>query len=103
MTLANILPQVIMVWIILLIVLYLILSKLEKRRWNHGMCPQCGKPWRYKSRNKKKKEYICVIIIISIILDIVRIIGKYSKGELKMFSFFFALLYFLSNILQIYS
>ena len=56
MTLANILPQVIMVWIILLIVL---LSKLEKRRWNHGMCPQCGKPWRYKSRNKKERIYMC--------------------------------------------
>lgn len=59
MTLANILPQVIIVWIILLIVLYLILSKLEKRRWNHGMCPQCGKPWRYKSRNKKERIYMC--------------------------------------------
>lgn len=80
-------------YIIGLIILYIIVSiiflKLEERKWNHGMCPQCGKPWRYKSRNKKKKEYICVIIIISIILDIVRIIGKYSKGELKMFSFFF--------------
>lgn len=59
MTLANILPQVIMVWIILLIVLYLILSKLEKRRWNNGVCPQCGKPWRYKSRNKKERIYMC--------------------------------------------
>lgn len=80
MTLANILPQVIIVWIILLIVLYLILSKLEKRRWNHGMCPQCGKPWRYKSRNKKK-EYICVIIHITVILDVVKIIGKPSRGN----------------------
>lgn len=59
MTLANILPQVIIVWIILLIVLYLILSKLEKRRWNHGMCPQCNEPWRYKSRNKKERIYMC--------------------------------------------
>lgn len=59
MTLANILPQVIIVWIILLIVLCFIFSKLEKRKWNNGICPQCGKPWRYKSRNKKERIYMC--------------------------------------------
>lgn len=59
MTLANILPQVIIVWIILLIVLYLIFSRLEKRKWNNGICIQCNEPWRYKSRNKKERIYMC--------------------------------------------
>lgn len=60
MTLANILPQVIIVWIILLIVLYLILSKLEKRKWNHGICLECGKPWRYRySSRKEGRVYYC--------------------------------------------
>lgn len=60
MTLADILPQVIIVWIILLIVLYLILSKLEKRKWNHGICPECGKPWRYRYfSHKEGRVYYC--------------------------------------------
>lgn len=80
MTLADIISQVIMVWIIFFIVLCFIFSKLEKRKWNNGICPQCGKPWRYKSRNKKK-EYICVIIHITVILDVVKIIGKPSRGN----------------------
>jgi hypothetical protein len=37
----------------------------------------------------KKEEYICVIITITVILNMGRIIGKYSRGELKMFSSFF--------------
>lgn len=88
MTLADIISQVIIGWIILFIVLCFIFSKLEKRKWNNGICIQCGKPWRYKSRNKKE-EYICVIITITVILNMGRIIGKYSRGELKMFSSFF--------------
>ena len=51
-------------YIIGLIILYIIVSiiflKLEERKWNHGVCPECGKPWRYKSRNKKKERiYMC--------------------------------------------
>lgn len=47
-------------YIIGLIILYIIVSiiflKLEERKWNHGICLECGKPWRYKSRNKKRKN-----------------------------------------------
>jgi hypothetical protein len=46
----------------------------------------------------KKKEYICVIIHITVILDVVKIIGKYSRGELKMFSSFFLPFYISSLI-----
>lgn len=59
MTLADIISQVIIGWIIFFIVLCFIFSKLEKRKWNNGICIQCGKPWRYKSRNKKGRIYMC--------------------------------------------
>lgn len=59
MTLADILPKVIIGYIILIIVLCFIFSRLEKRKWNNGICIQCGKPWRYKSRNKKERIYMC--------------------------------------------
>lgn len=59
MTLADALPQVIIMWIILLIVMDLILSRLDKKKWNNGICPQCGKPWRFESHYKGGRMYVC--------------------------------------------
>lgn len=58
MILTDVLPQVIIIWIILFIILCLMLSRLEKKKWNNGICPQCGKPWEFKSYCKGARIYM---------------------------------------------
>lgn len=53
-------PYCIMGLIILYIVLSIIFLKLEERKWNHGICPECGKPWRYRYfSHKEGRVYYC--------------------------------------------
>lgn len=75
MTLADALPQVIIMWIILLIVLYLILSRLEKK---DGTMVSVLNVVNLGDLSLiiKEKEYICVTIIISVTLNMVKIIGN---------------------------
>lgn len=53
-------PYYIMGLIILYIIVSIIFLKLEERKWNHGVCPECGKPWRYRySSRKEGRVYYC--------------------------------------------
>lgn len=53
-------PYCIMGLIILYIIVSIIFLKLEERKWNHGICPECGKPWRYRYfSHKEGRVYYC--------------------------------------------
>ncbi len=46
-------PYYIMGLIISYIVLCVIFIRFEEKKWNHGICSKCGKPWRYKYSSRK--------------------------------------------------
>lgn len=53
-------PYCIVGLIILYIIVSIIFLKLEERKWNHGICPECGKPWRYRYfSHKEGRVYYC--------------------------------------------
>ena len=56
----NIMLYMVISFIIIYTILYLALTYIEIKEWNHGICPECGSSWRYRySSRKEGRVYYC--------------------------------------------